>query len=63
MSRPTEIRIVGLNLPPDMADAYESFKLSILRHRLDGWREVSRLDALDAAGMLVDMLIREERDG
>jgi hypothetical protein len=38
-------------LPEDLAEAVESFKLAIIRHRLDGWREVSCRDvviALDA---------------
>jgi len=35
-------------LPPDMADAMESFKLSILRHKLNGWTEVAAEDVLEA---------------
>ena len=34
-------------LPPDMDDAGESMKLSIARHRLAGWSEVSQQDVLD----------------
>jgi hypothetical protein len=39
-------------LPDDLAEAFESFKLAILHHKVAGWREVSRdgvvrsLDAL-----------------
>jgi hypothetical protein len=39
------------DLPDDLAEAVESFKLAIIRHRLDGWRETSPrcvLSALDA---------------
>ena len=34
------------DLPEDMADAFESFKLSILRHKADQWREVTLDDTL-----------------
>jgi hypothetical protein len=33
-------------LPPDLAEAFESFKLAIVRHKLAGWSEVPRDDVL-----------------
>ena len=33
-------------LPDDLADAFESFKLAILRHKTSGWVEISRDDVL-----------------
>ena len=39
------------NLPPDIADALEQFKLSIVRHRASQWADISQkglLDVLDA---------------
>lgn len=33
-------------LPPDLADAMESFKLAILHHKLAGWQECSRDDVI-----------------
>ena len=42
-------------LPDDLADAFESYKLAILRHKLSGWLGVSRdvvLDSLDALKQL-----------
>lgn len=42
-------------LPPDLADAMESFKLAILHHKLAGWQECSRDDVvanLDALHLL-----------
>lgn len=30
------------DLPDDLADAFEASKLAILRHKLSGWREISR---------------------
>lgn len=43
-------------LPDDLAEAVESFKLAIVRHRLDHWRSVPKehvLDALNALRALV----------
>ena len=33
-------------LPPDLAEAFENFKLTILRHKVAGWTDVSRDDVL-----------------
>jgi hypothetical protein len=33
-------------LPDDLADAFESFKLAILRHKASGWTDISRDDLL-----------------
>ena len=44
-------------LPPDIADALEQFKLSIVRHRSSKWADVSQkelLDVLDALKLFVD---------
>jgi hypothetical protein len=44
------------NLPDDLAEAMESFKLSIVRHKLLGWDEISQDDmlaCLDALRTLV----------
>jgi hypothetical protein len=44
------------DLPEDMLDALESFKLAILRHKMGGWADVSSddvLGALDALRQLV----------
>lgn len=35
-------------LPPDLSDAFESFKLAILRHKLAGWSEVALDDVVAA---------------
>ena len=49
---------VGLPaLPPDISDALEQFKLSIVRHRAGKWSDISQkqmLDVLDALKMFVD---------
>lgn len=33
-------------LPDDLADALEQFKLAILHHKTDGWREISAVDVV-----------------
>jgi hypothetical protein len=33
-------------LPPDLSEAFEAFKLAILRHKLAGWAEISSRDVL-----------------
>jgi hypothetical protein len=33
-------------LPDDLADAFEGFKLALLHHKTDGWRQISLGDAL-----------------
>jgi hypothetical protein len=43
-------------LPDDVAEAFEGLKLAILRHKTDGWRDLSAgdmLTALDALKALV----------
>lgn len=34
------------HLPDDLADAFENFKLALLHHKTDGWRQISLADAL-----------------
>lgn len=42
-------------LPADVTDAFEAFKLAILRHKMDDWREVSRDDILAALDALKEL--------
>ncbi len=45
------------NLPPDISDALEQFKLSIVRHRASKWSDISQkqmLDVLDALKLFAD---------
>jgi hypothetical protein len=39
-------------LPDDLADAFDGMKLAILRHQLDGWREISAADTLHMLDLL-----------
>jgi hypothetical protein len=42
-------------LPDDVTEAFEAFKLAILRHKMDDWREVSRDDVLAALDALKEL--------
>lgn len=44
-------------LPPDVAEAFESFKLAILHHKLAGWLEISCPDLLGALESLKQLAI------
>ncbi|NIP84417.1 MAG: hypothetical protein GTO03_02200 [Planctomycetales bacterium] len=44
-------------LPEDLATAFESFKLAILRHKADGWREVARDDLLATLEALKELAL------
>lgn len=43
------------SLPADVSDAFEAFKLCILRHKLAGWSEMSRGDMLAALDALKEL--------
>lgn len=42
-------------LPDDLADAFESFKLAILRHKADDWAEISREEVLSCLDALKEL--------
>jgi len=44
-------------LPDDVSEAFEAFKLSILRHKLSGWEEISRDDLLATLDALKELAI------
>jgi hypothetical protein len=44
-------------LPDDLAEAFESFKLAILRHKTDGWQQISRGDLLAALDALKELAV------
>ena len=43
------------SLPADVSDAFEAFKLCILRHKLAGWQEISREDLLASLDALKEL--------
>ena len=45
------------DLPDDVAEAFESFKLSIIRHKADDWREISREDMLGTLEALKELTL------
>jgi hypothetical protein len=46
-------------LPDDLAEAFESFKLAILHHKLAGWREISRDGVLQSLEALKQLAMAE----
>jgi hypothetical protein len=44
-------------LPDDLAEAFESFKLAILRHKTDDWQQISREDVLAALDALKELAL------
>jgi hypothetical protein len=45
------------SLPSDVADAFESFKLCIIRHRMDDWQEISQADMLATLDALKELAL------
>ena len=46
-------------LPDDLAEAFEAFKLAIIRHRLAGWTDVAHSDVLSALEWLRQLTLQE----
>lgn len=44
-------------LPADLADAFDAFKLAILRHKADGWQQISRDDVLSSLDALKELAL------
>lgn len=44
-------------LPDDLAEAFEAFKLALLRHKTDNWQQVSLSDALKAIDALKALVL------
>ena len=49
-------------LPEDLADAFESFKLAILHHKMDDWQEISREDVLASIEALKELTLAPSAD-
>lgn len=49
-------------LPDDLADAFEQFKLAILNHKLAGWAEVSRDDVVASLRALEQLTLAPSGD-
>jgi hypothetical protein len=45
------------DLPDDLAEAFESYKLAILRHKADSWRQISRDDVLGSLDALKQLAL------
>jgi hypothetical protein len=44
-------------LPDDLSEAFEAFKLAILRHKADDWQQISREDVLAALDSLKELAL------
>jgi hypothetical protein len=45
------------DLPADVGEAFEAFKLVVIRHKLDEWREISREDMLGTLEALKELAV------
>ncbi len=50
------------DLPDDVTDVFESFKLLILRHKMNGWKSVSRDDLLASLDALKELALAPSSD-
>lgn len=57
--RPFDIGLTG-DLPDDVAEAFHSMKLAVMRHRLDEWREISQDDMVNALYALQRLALAEQ---
>ena len=44
-------------LPADLAEAFEAFKLALLRHKAEGWQQISREDVLASLDALKELVL------
>lgn len=51
------------SLPEDLADAVEAFKLSIIRHKMLGWDEISQADVVKTLDALKALALTPPDDG
>jgi hypothetical protein len=49
-------------LPADLADAFDAFKLAILRHKAEDWQQVSRDDVLGSLDALKELALAPAAD-
>lgn len=49
-------------MPDDLSEAFESFKLAILRHKTDGWQQISREDTLISLDALKELVLAPSAD-
>ena len=50
-------------LPDDLAEAFESYKLAILRHKAEKWERISRADVLGSLDALKQLALAPSDDG
>jgi len=50
-------------LPEDVSEAFEAFKLAILRHKADGWRQITLEEMLGSLDALKELALAPSVDG
>jgi hypothetical protein len=50
------------DLPGDLAEAFDAFKLAILRHKTEGWEQISRDDVLASLDALKELALAPSAD-
>lgn len=50
------------DLPNDLAEAFDAFKLAILRHKTEGWEQISRDDVLASLDALKELALAPSAD-
>ena len=70
LSEPAQAAVEGVRpfanlvaLPDDVVEAFEAFKLAIVRHKSDGWRQVSRDEMLATLDGLKELVLAPAVDG
>lgn len=56
----TRLNVDVESLPDDMADAFESFKLAIIAHRREGWRDTTPESVVECLDALKQLALAEE---
>ncbi len=51
------------DLPDDLAEAFETFKLAILHHKMNGWEEIGREDVLASLEALKQLVMAPSEEG
>ena len=49
-------------LPDDLAEAFDAFKLSILHHKQESWEQISRDDVLASLDALKELALAPSAD-
>lgn len=57
----TRLHVEVDSLPDDLAEAFESFKLAIIAHRREGWRDTTPESVVECLGALKELALAESQ--